>query len=110
MAALQRGEAMFALLTTRYCYGIATNREDCMSKELYWLMWTVVMTGLLWVPYVLDRIMVRGAMGAMANPSPTDKPQSAWAQRMLAAHNNTVENLAVFAPLVLVAQTLNIHT
>ena len=50
-----------------------------MSKELYWLTLTAAMTGLLWVPYILDRIMVRGPMGATANPSPTDKPQSAWA-------------------------------
>ena len=49
------------------------------------------MTGLLWVPYILDRIMVRGLMAAMANPSPKDKPQSAWAQRLLAAHTNAVE-------------------
>jgi len=81
-----------------------------MSKELYWLILTVAMTGLLWVPYILDRIMVRGTMGAMANPSPTDAPQSAWAQRMNASHANTVENLVVFAPLVLTAQALNIHT
>jgi uncharacterized MAPEG superfamily protein len=81
-----------------------------MSKELYWLILIVAMTGLLWVPYILDRIMVRGTMGAMANPSPTDAPQSAWAQRMNAAHANTVENLVVFAPLVLTAQALNIHT
>ena len=81
-----------------------------MSKELYWLVLTAAMTGLLWVPYILDRIMVRGPMGATANPSPTDKPQSAWAQRMIAAHANSVENLVVFAPLVLTAQALNIHT
>lgn len=81
-----------------------------MSKELYWLVLTAAMTGLLWVPYILDRIMVRGAMGATANPSPSDKPQSAWAQRMMAAHANSVENLVVFAPLVLAAQALNIHT
>jgi hypothetical protein len=52
-----------------------------MSKELFWLTLTVAMTGLLWVPYILDRIMVRGTMGAMANPSPSAKPQSAWARR-----------------------------
>ncbi len=65
-----------------------------MSKELYWLALTVAMTGLMWVPYILDRIMVRGTTGALANPSVNDKPQSAWAQRMMAAHANTVENLA----------------
>ena len=81
-----------------------------MSKELYWLTLTAAMTALLWVPYILDRIMVRGAMGAMANPSPDDKPQSVWAQRMNAAHANCVENLVVFVPLVLVAHELNIHT
>src|SRR4051812_19645339 len=81
-----------------------------MSKELYWLVLTAAMTGLLWVPYILDRIMVRGPMGATANPSPADKPQSPWARRMILAHNNAVENLVVFAPLVLTAQALNIHT
>jgi uncharacterized MAPEG superfamily protein len=54
--------------------------------------------------------MVRGTMGATANPSPNDKPQAAWAQRMILAHTNAVENLVVFAPLVLTAQALNIHT
>ena len=81
-----------------------------MPKELYWLTLTALMTALLWVPYILDRIMVRGTMGAMANPTPADAPQSAWAERMMAAHTNTVENLVIFAPLVLTAQALNIHT
>ncbi len=81
-----------------------------MSKELFWLVLTVAMTGLFWVPYILDRIMVRGTMGAMANPGPNDKPQSAWARRLMAAHTNAVENLVIFAPLVLVTQDLNIAT
>ena len=57
---------------------------------------------LLWIPYILDRTMVRGLMGAMANPSPRDKPQSPWAQRLYSAHLNAVENLVVFATLVLI--------
>ena len=57
-----------------------------MSKELMWLTYTVVLTMLLWIPYILDRTMVRGLMGAMANPSPRDKPQTPWAQRLQAAH------------------------
>jgi len=67
-----------------------------MSTELFWLVLTVAMTGVLWVPYILD-LMVRRLMGALANPSPKDKPQSPWAQRMMAAHINAVENLIVFA-------------
>jgi uncharacterized MAPEG superfamily protein len=70
-----------------------------------WLTYTVILTGVLWIPYILDRIMVRGLVDAMANPSPKLKPQSAWAQRLQAAHYNSVENLVVFAALVL---TLNV--
>jgi uncharacterized MAPEG superfamily protein len=62
------------------------------------------------VPYILDRGMVRGVTGAMANPSPSDKPQAAWAQCMMAAHSNAVENLGIFTPLVLAAQILSIAT
>ena len=80
-----------------------------MSHELFWLVMTTAMTGLMWVPYILDRMMVRGMMGALANPSPADKPQSPWAQRLMAAHVNAVENLIIFAPLVLAAQDLNVN-
>jgi uncharacterized MAPEG superfamily protein len=81
-----------------------------MSNEMFWLVLTLAMTGLFWVPYILERIMVRGVMGAMATPSPADKPQAAWAQRMMAAHTNAVENLVVFAPLALAAQAMSITT
>ena len=73
-----------------------------MSRELMWLTLTVILTGLLWVPYILDRILVRGLMGAMANPARNDKPQSPWAQRLYFAHTNAIENLVIFAPLVLI--------
>jgi uncharacterized MAPEG superfamily protein len=79
-----------------------------MPRELFWLTLTVAMTGLIWIPYILDRMMVRGLMGTLANPSPDDKPQSPWAQRMMAAHVNAIENLVVFAALVLIAQDTNV--
>jgi len=81
-----------------------------MSKEQFWLILTIAMTGLFWIPYILDRAAVRGLAGSMANPSPADKPQSGWAQRMIAAHHNAVENLVLFAPLVLLLQDQNIST
>ena len=81
-----------------------------MSGELQWLTWTVILTGVLWVPYILDRIMVRGLMGAMANPSPADRPQSPWAQRLQKAHINAVENLVIFATLVLTLNVLHHST
>ena len=81
-----------------------------MSVELFWLTLTTVLTGLIWIPYILDRIAVRGPAGAMANPSPADKPQSPWAQRMMAAHANAIENLVIFAVLVLTAHALMISS
>jgi uncharacterized MAPEG superfamily protein len=81
-----------------------------MSKELLWLTLTVILTGLMWIPYILDRIMVRGLMGAMANPSRNDKPQSPWAQRLYFAHTNAVENLVIFAALVLILTAIHHST
>ena len=73
-----------------------------MTKELMWLTLTIILTGLMWVPYIIDRALVRGLKGCFANPSRHDKPQSAWAQRLYFAHTNAVENLIIFAPLVLI--------
>src|SRR4030088_3506369 len=73
-----------------------------MTRELFWLTLTVILTGLLWVPYVLNRCQVRGLSGAMANPSRNDKPHAEWATRLMFAHDNAVENLIIFAPLVLI--------
>ena len=79
-----------------------------MSTELFWLTLTTLMTACFWIPYILDRIAVRGVMGALANPSPDLKPQSAWAERAKAAHANAIENLAVFAALVLIANAVGV--
>ena len=81
-----------------------------MTRELLWLTLTVILTGVLWIPYIVDRIVVRGLMGAMANPSRDDKPQSPWAQRLYFAHTNAVDNLVVFAALVLILDTIGHST
>jgi uncharacterized MAPEG superfamily protein len=72
-----------------------------MTNELYWLALTLAATALFWLPYVLNRMVVRGVMGTLANPSPADAPLAPWAQRAKAAHANAVENLVLFAPAVL---------
>lgn len=78
-----------------------------MTRELFWLTLTVIFTGLIWVPYLLNRCQVRGLGGAMANPSRNDKPLAEWANRLLFAHDNAVENLVVFAPLVLILNAVD---
>ena len=81
-----------------------------MTRELFWLTLTCALTGILWIPYILDRCMVRGLWSAMGNPKPGDTPQSAWAMRLYFAHTNAVENLVVFAPLVLVLNAMEVST
>jgi len=81
-----------------------------MTPELFWLTCTVILTGLLWVPYILNRVMVRGLSGSMANPSRDAKPHAEWATRLMFAHDNAVENLVVFAPLVLILAELDYST
>ena len=81
-----------------------------MTRELFWLALTVILTGVLWVPYILNRCQVRGLTGAMANPSRNDKPHAEWATRMMFAHDNAVENLIIFAPLVMILDSLNISS
>ncbi|HUJ75993.1 MAG TPA: MAPEG family protein [bacterium] len=77
-----------------------------MPTELLYLTLTALMTALLFFPYVLNRSMVWGlsdTVGYPANP----KPLSPWAERAKKAHYNAVENLVVFAAVVLVAHALN---
>lgn len=78
-----------------------------MKTELLYLVWVTILTGLLWIPYILDRIAVWGLADTVGYPE-NPKPQSPWAQRMKKAHLNAVENLVVFATLVLAAQALNV--
>jgi len=78
-----------------------------MKTELWYLVLVTALTGLMWVPYILDRLFVRGLMDTVGYPQ-NPKPQSPWAQRLMKAHVNAAENLVVFAPLVLVANAAGI--
>lgn len=73
-----------------------------MKPELMYLSWVTVFTGVLWMPYAVDRLLVRGLLDAAGYPT-EPKPQSAWAQRLMRAHLNGIENLVIFASLVLTA-------
>ena len=78
-----------------------------MSSELMSLTWVTTMTALLWIPYILNLIAVRGLTDAVGYPE-NPKPLSGWAQKMKAAHANAIENLVVFAALVLIANAAGV--
>lgn len=78
-----------------------------MSTELMWLTWVTALTAVIWIPYILNTIVVRGIVDAVGYPE-EPKPLSAWARKMKMAHANAIENLVVFAALVLTASVAGV--
>lgn len=76
------------------------------TQEICWLVMTVFMTALFWVPYIINRMLEHGIWPALWNPQPDAGPRAQWAERMMWAHENAVENLAIFASLVLMLVVL----
>ena len=80
-----------------------------MTVELMNLTLVTTFTALIWIPYILNMIMVRGVVDAVGYPE-NPKPMAPWATRMKTAHYNAVENLVVFAALVLIAHVADIKS
>ncbi|RLA28407.1 MAG: MAPEG family protein [Gammaproteobacteria bacterium] len=78
-----------------------------MTSELMSLTWVTALTAVLWMPYVLNLIAVRGLIDAVGYPE-NPKPLSGWATKMKAGHANAIENLVVFATLVLIANAAGV--
>ena len=78
-----------------------------MTNELMSLTWVLALSLVMWIPYILNTIMVRGVVDAVGYPE-NPKAPAAWASRMKAAHYNAVENLVVFAALVFVLHAAGI--
>ena len=78
-----------------------------MPSELMSLTWVTTLTAIMWMPYILNMIAVRGLTNAVGYPT-DPAPLSPWAAKMKAAHANAVENLVVFAALVLIANAAGV--
>ena len=64
-----------------------------MNTQLQYLDRRTLLTALIWVPYILNEILVsRGRRGIHIRKTIL---LAVWATRMKAAHYNAVENLAV---------------
>ena len=76
---------------------------DSLSYEFRMLAYSVFLCLVLWIPYILSEIQVRGLSRAVGYPTGKYDDLPDWAQRSQRAHMNMVENLAPFAALVLLA-------
>ena len=62
------------------------------------------------MPYILNRMAEHGVWPALYNPEPDTRPKAQWAERVMRAHSNAVENLVVFAPLVILVEITQQHS
>ncbi len=82
-----------------------------MNDSIFWLAIIVTVTGLLWMPYVLiiiSRIGLFSALSLAKTPENRVSTMPACVERMKKAHSNAIENLIIFAPLALIANSLEI--
>jgi hypothetical protein len=76
---------------------VHAQRRCPVKPELFWLALTATMTGLFWIPYILNRAVRRGVPAAFLTPKMEEAPVEAeCAQRAKRAHYTAVENLVVF--------------
>ncbi len=81
-----------------------------MTIELHWLILTILLTAVLWIPYILNRLIEQGVLSAFWDPDGETSTKVAWAERLMSAHVNAVENLVIFAPLVIITHILDMNT
>ncbi len=79
-----------------------------LTADLFWLTLTILMTSLVWIPIIINRIRETGAWATLASPQLI--PSAPWAENLRRAHINAIENLVIFAPLVLAIQLTQINT
>ena len=69
-----------------------SRRGNQMSADLKILAWVAVLTALMWLPYILTRMLSSGIMRTLTYEADSD-PLPVWAARAKKAHYNAVENL-----------------
>ena len=81
-----------------------------MKTELFYLLLTAILTGVLWIPVVIGYAKTRGPLKPEDYKVPPTSPLPHWVVRANRAHINAVENLAPFAVVVLIANATNVST
>jgi len=81
-----------------------------MTTELFFLLLTAVLTGILWIPVVIGYVLSRGPIKPADYIVAPTAPLPAWVNRANRAHLNAVENFGSFAAVVLIAQAVGVST
>ena len=81
-----------------------------MKTELFYLLLTAILTGVLWIPVVIGYVTSRGVLDDEAYKVAPTSALPPWVSRANRAHVNAVENFAPFAAVVLIAHVAGIST
>jgi uncharacterized MAPEG superfamily protein len=84
-----------------------TKEERAMTPEMKYLAYITVLTSLMWIPYVLNVIARNRLSDAVGYPD-TPLQMAPWAERLKKAHYNAIENLMIFAVLILIANAMDL--
>jgi len=81
-----------------------------MTTELFYLLFTAILTGVLWIPVIIGYVLSRGPLKPSDYKVAPTSPLPAWVNRANRAQINAVENFATFAPVVLIAHAAGVST
>jgi uncharacterized MAPEG superfamily protein len=81
-----------------------------MKTELFYLLLTTILTGVLWIPVVIGYVQNRGPLTPERYRTASTSVLPDWVNRANRAHLNAVENFAQFAAVVLIAQVVGVST
>jgi uncharacterized MAPEG superfamily protein len=79
-----------------------------MTIELKYLLYTALLTGVLWIPVVIGYVTSRGFLKPIDYKIAPTSPLPDWVNRANRAHLNAVENFGPFAAVVLIAHAAGI--
>ena len=74
-----------------------------MVPELFYLLLSVGLCGVLWIPIVIERVLRIGLSETVGN-NLDEKMVPEWAKRLKRAHRNLVDNIIIFGILILILQ------
>ena len=81
-----------------------------MKTELFYLLLTAILTGVLWIPVVVGYVVSRGPLTPATYKRASTSALPDWVNRANRAHVNAVENFAQFAAVVLIGQAIGVST
>ena len=87
---------------------LSSNAMSSISLEIYYLFLITVFCTLLWIPYVLERF-VRIGIKETCGYNDKSKNIAQWSSRARSAHKNLIENLPLFAILIIIIHLFELN-